>query len=621
MTLRSRLVIFMSVSMVIIVLLMTIAGQMSLSQTQTRLEQSATAGQTLLWTKILNSQTDAMKAEMSSLTRDRSIRNALKNSTYDKLADNASTTFRRLVTSNILTSLVIYNPNLDDVFSESEQGGKAVDKTMLQKAIDTGKVAHGLTLSSTKNVLIQIAFPLHMRGKLVGIAVYARTLVDAINDYKFNANAEVAIKSANNQLQNATQNSLFGGLGVPDSANDTYQVHHFNDRVYSVATTPLISNQNNLLGFLLSATDFTESYQTQQRIQTITLVITVLLVVAVILFGAWYISKAFNPLNRIIKDLQNVAAGNLQPARKPRDKDCEEIQKLQQAMDSMTQDLRTVISSIREMSLGLEDSIVELRTLAKETNNGMQQQQEESALVATAMHQMSATVNDIASNAETAAAAAQEADNNANNGKAVIAKSLNSVQQMAQNIDHSSSSINQLEQDSKDIGSVLDVIGGIAEQTNLLALNAAIEAARAGEQGRGFAVVADEVRTLASRTQQSTEDIQNMINALQKGAKDSVSKMTICTDQVQENIVSSGESEQSFLTISSSVNSINEMNLQIASAAEEQALVSEEINKNVLNISELASTCAQNAEKTSSSSKEIKQMAKKLTELVAHFKF
>lgn len=205
-------------------------------------------------------------------------------------------------------------------------------------------------------------------------------------------------------------------------------------------------------------------------------------------------------------------------------------------------------------------------------------------------------------------------------GRNVMQHTQKTIEALAQEVENSAQVISRLSEDSTQIGSVLDVIRGIAEQTNLLALNAAIEAARAGEQGRGFAVVADEVRTLASRTQASTLEIQSMIERLQTDASNAVKAMQQGQVQAQQGLSQAAQAENALQTISQSVTRINDMNIQIATAAEEQSSVAEEINRNIVNISQSADATAEGAKQTASAGDELAKLAARLQNLVGQFK-
>ncbi len=262
----------------------------------------------------------------------------------------------------------------------------------------------------------------------------------------------------------------------------------------------------------------------------------------------------------------------------------------------------------------------ELSAITEQSNNGVMRQQGEIEQVATAMNEMSATVSEVSKNAGSAATAAQEADDSAKDGWNVVNTTVETINNLASEVERTSEVIENLKGDSLSIGTVLDVIRDIAEQTNLLALNAAIEAARAGEQGRGFAVVADEVRTLASRTQQSTREINDMIERLQNGANQAVSVMEMGRSKAQESVEQAAKAGEALQSITGLVDNIMSMNMQIASAAEEQSSTAEEINRNIVNISEVAQETAGGSQQTASASDELARLASDLQGQVAKFK-
>jgi methyl-accepting chemotaxis protein len=258
--------------------------------------------------------------------------------------------------------------------------------------------------------------------------------------------------------------------------------------------------------------------------------------------------------------------------------------------------------------------------VAGDSARNVERQRSETDQVATAINQMTATVQEVASNATNAAASANSADNNAKVGKEVVAATSDAISRLADEVENATNVIKGVEQDSASIGSVLDVIKGIAEQTNLLALNAAIEAARAGEQGRGFAVVADEVRSLASRTQESTQEIEEMIAKLQTGSKNAVGVMEQSREQAQAGVEQAREAAEALESITGAVATINDLNTQIASAAEEQSAVSEEINRSVVSISQISEETATGAEQTTSSANDLSKLAGDLQGLVSQFR-
>ncbi|AQS40681.1 methyl-accepting chemotaxis protein [Shewanella psychrophila] len=298
----------------------------------------------------------------------------------------------------------------------------------------------------------------------------------------------------------------------------------------------------------------------------------------------------------------------------------DEFAALSRAFNLMLDKFQSSINSVSDTSKQLAKSALGMAQVTSETAASVQSQRHELDMVATAMNEMTATVVEVAKNANDAADAANQTDDQSKEGMQVVNNTVDTIVGLAAEIESAAEVIQNLENDSNQIGTILDVIKGIAEQTNLLALNAAIEAARAGEQGRGFAVVADEVRTLASRTQESTEEIQAMIEKLQGGAKTAVSVMSDSRKYADDSVSHAKSAGEALQMITQSIGTITEMNTQIATAAEEQSAVSEEINANIVNINHAAEEAAEGANSTSTESERLAEMAKELQLLVQQFK-
>ncbi|HHJ17537.1 MAG TPA: methyl-accepting chemotaxis protein [Gammaproteobacteria bacterium] len=296
------------------------------------------------------------------------------------------------------------------------------------------------------------------------------------------------------------------------------------------------------------------------------------------------------------------------------------IGELIDAFNQMAASLRNVIGQISGATTQLAAAAEETSTITDETSCGVREQQAEIDSIASAMNEMTSTVQEVARNAADASNAADAADSEARNGALVATEAIGGIDALQHEVDSAAQVIRNLEMESENIGSVLDVIRGIAEQTNLLALNAAIEAARAGEQGRGFAVVADEVRTLASRTQQSTQEIQDMITGLQSGTGNAVKVMEGAQSKAQESSDLVEKAAESLAMIAGSVSAINDMNTLIASAAEEQSAVAAEMQTNMNNIREVADRSADGAQQTAQASEELARLAAEQQSLMAQFK-
>ena len=290
------------------------------------------------------------------------------------------------------------------------------------------------------------------------------------------------------------------------------------------------------------------------------------------------------------------------------------------AFNQMIAKFRSSLQAVAEVTGRLGQVSDQVSSVADDTLQQVVQQRMETEQVASAMHEMSATVQEVAGHAAQTAQASQNADSATREGVAVAARASEAIAMLIGEIENAAQVVGRVQADSSSISEVLGVITSIAEQTNLLALNAAIEAARAGEQGRGFAVVADEVRTLAARTQNSTGEIQQMIQRLHEAVADAVQAMEAARQRAGQSVGHVEETSQGLNSIAIEVTGINDMNLQIAAAAEEQSAVAEEINRNVANISAAADGTSRGATATHEQSEVLVELAAELRRLVSQFK-
>ena len=326
------------------------------------------------------------------------------------------------------------------------------------------------------------------------------------------------------------------------------------------------------------------------------------------------------PLQAVVEQANAIASGNLTHRFDNRYMSNDELGLLAKASLKMQDNLRVIIEEVVTAATQLGVAIESVDTVSEHTTNGIQNQQREISLVATAMTEMKATVANVADNTETASQSAAAANDLARQGNRDVRQSLNEITQVAQEIEHAGSLVTELERESAQINMVVDVIRSIADQTNLLALNAAIEAARAGEQGRGFAVVADEVRTLAGRTQASTGEIIAIIETLQAKANQAKDVTGQTCEMIRHCVAQSRNTSEGIQQIEEAVSQIADMALQIASACSEQDAVSEELDRNIERINESSNAVAQDAYHTTEACHELGQLAARLQQSVAHFR-
>lgn len=376
----------------------------------------------------------------------------------------------------------------------------------------------------------------------------------------------------------------------------------------------------NAIGIIEIAMDRSHNASAIQNATNVALLLGGISLVAGLLFSTFVARMIVVPLNTAVKAMDEIAQGDGDLTKRLDASGSNEISRLATAFNQFAEKVRLMVSEVSGSTLQLASAAEQMSVITEETSRGVNQQQLETNQVVTAMHEMTATVQEVARNATEAADAATSADDASTEGRQVVVSTMKTIEDLSSELHSAGSVISTLEQDSENIGSVLDVIKSIAEQTNLLALNAAIEAARAGEQGRGFAVVADEVRTLASRTQQSTQEIQSMIEKLQEGAKLAVNAMNNSETKADESVSQAANAGASLESITNAVAKIRDMNTQIATAAKEQSSVADEINRNIINISGIVDKTSEGATQTSTASEELAQLSNQLQQLVGQFK-
>ena len=333
---------------------------------------------------------------------------------------------------------------------------------------------------------------------------------------------------------------------------------------------------------------------------------------------AWLLTRSIvTPLRKAVEVAQTIAGGDLSKVIEDDGKD--EPARLISALSAMQTNLRQTIQHIAGSATQLASAAEELSAVTEEASKGLQQQNNEIDQAATAVNEMTAAVEEVARNAVSTSEASTQSNQAAREGRDRVVETVGAIQTMTQDVQNTSLLIEGLATQGRDIGKVLDVIRAIAEQTNLLALNAAIEAARAGEAGRGFAVVADEVRALAHRTAQSTQEIEKMVAGIQNGTGEAVQSMQQSNQRTHNTLEMARAAGVALEQITQSISLINERNLVIASASEEQAQVSREVDRNLVNIRDLATQSAAGANQTSAASHELSRLAVDLKAMVAKF--
>ncbi len=435
--------------------------------------------------------------------------------------------------------------------------------------------------------------------------------------------ALAAIDAARNNLKNLNQASSQSIQGIDQSlVAFRASVNQYSESLAKAQQAQIALNDD--VARLLDASKKMTAAQIVQRTEDVheaNLFLTGA-TLAALLFGilaAWVITRLIvAPLMQTLRNAEHVAAGDLSHDMVVTRRD--ELGQLQASMQRMTVNLRELIGGIRDGVVQIASAAEQLSAVTEQTSAGVNSQKVETDQVATAMNEMTATVQEVARNAEEASEAAVNASREAKQGDEVVTQAMQQIERLADEVGHSTEAMSDLQTESDKIGSVLDVIKAVAQQTNLLALNAAIEAARAGEAGRGFAVVADEVRSLALRTQTSTEEIEGLITGLQTGTQRVATILENSRNLTDSSVELTRRAGTSLESITRSVSSIESMNQQIAAAAEQQSAVAEEINRSVLNVRDISEQTSAASEETAASSVELARLGVHLQTMVGKFK-
>ncbi|XXE05865.1 methyl-accepting chemotaxis protein [Pseudomonas sp. Z1-29] len=398
------------------------------------------------------------------------------------------------------------------------------------------------------------------------------------------------------------------------------------DQLQALLNTELLSNSDainaavtRLMEINNRQAEMLNQGAAQQYSTAFTWVVTLLIVATgLTLLFAWLLTNSITkPIANALDAAEEIAKGNL---TRPIVVDgSDEAGRLLRAMATMQEKLRDTLQRISGSATQLASAAEELNSVTDESARGLTQQNNEIEQAATAVNEMTSAVEEVARNAVSTSEASKNATTSAGDGRDLVQETVSAIERMSADVQSTATLIGNLADESRDIGKVLDVIRGLADQTNLLALNAAIEAARAGEAGRGFAVVADEVRALAHRTQQSTSEIERMIGSIQSGTEQAVDSMRNSTERAESTLNIARGAGMSLDTINTAIVEINERNLVIASAAEEQAQVAREVDRNLVNIRDLSVQSATGANQTTAASAELSRLAVDLNSMVGRF--
>ena len=463
---------------------------------------------------------------------------------------------------------------------------------------------------------------------MAGLSKSLDDMVNFINQFKLEQTGFVYLVDANGTVRLHQDNGQIGKADLSrlysrDVANSLLQKSAFNMRETNVmdndiliASSYIPSMDWYVIAELPTAEAFASLSQANNKIMLWTLVIAL----AFAFIAIWLGNNITRPIQRIADVFAELGNGDGDLRQRIDIQGNDEIAQLSLGFNGFISKIHNSMQEVSRTGIALQDAATEVAAKAQVTLDNSHNQRDRTFLVVTAINEMGATVNEIASNASTAAVEAQNAEAETRDGQQVVTQASDVIHQLAGDVDEVSQVINSLANNTQAIGSILEVISSISAQTNLLALNAAIEAARAGEQGRGFAVVADEVRNLASRTDQSTNEIQTMIDSLQNEATSAVSAMLKSRELTTQGTIATTDTSTALVSIGERICMISDMNTQVATATEEQSTVVNEINQNIVEINDITQCTADTAEGLATSSHELRDLSVRLGDMVGVFK-
>lgn len=618
MLLRTRLIVAAVGAIAVIATSLIVAAYRVHAETEMRLRDTALRGKHTLWSETVEGTIEKMQGAIESLTRNRTLLLALQRNDGAAVDDAIRTNFRRLTASEVLTDIQVVNADGVALFSEPH---RYVDKTRMRlvaTALGEKRIAGGIERDGGGRLLAVLAFPLYVRSERVGAGVFMRALDDAVSRFG-DASANAAFVTADGSALYSSDDALYSRIAPQLSELPSPATGYVagDSRVFYVTKQPLHDAFGKAVAEIVTATDATKSHQQQQRVLFGAAAGGLALVILVIWGLYRYISRAFGSFDELTELMQAIAEGDL--TGRVNGHSADEVGRLLGGADAMAERLRELLSNIARSAAELGEARQALTGAAEHSQSRMQALLADTGEVAASVTQMAASVQEVAGNAAQTATATHQAGEQTTRGVQVVRDTKSAVDRLAAEVEQASAVMRDLGKDAEDVGGILDVIRAVAEQTNLLALNAAIEAARAGEQGRGFAVVADEVRALSERTQRSIEQIREVIERVQSRARSAIDAMQVSREHAAENVERAAALQEMLSAIGVAVGAINDMNTQVAASTEQQSAVAEEISTKIHAINTAAERTTDVARETAAICLTVERHATQLNGLVAAF--
>ncbi|MBW9258168.1 MAG: methyl-accepting chemotaxis protein [Candidatus Thiodiazotropha sp. (ex. Lucinisca nassula)] len=614
-SLKLRLTLVIGLATLIFTIVLFSLGQHLYEKKNSDYQMAYLAGLDDLWRAIGENERSTMAANFTSLTRNRKLSASLYRFSEEGVQDAVGPTATRLQAMGIADNVMIIAK--DGRIGFTALDGVSQSPEVAKQAISTGKSADGFELTADGRLVNLVAFPIYDRSDLVGVGVYEKGLDAVAEKIKAANGREIIFKTDSGEVV-ATTTDTYPDLENQQGDQQSYHEIHWQESIQGVGTLPLISSDGKVVGRMVSMEDITENAKSQKNLIMISYTIAVVMLGLLMLGVMLYMKIALKPLDMGVQHMERIASGDLSQEITCNRND--EFKRLLGAMQKMNHDLSGLVGKVANTSESLVMTIDEVNNSSEKTNLAVTHQKQELDQLATSLSEMTASATHVSQNINHLASSATDSMTATEEGNRIVKQSVQSIGTLTEEIRKGSDVIQTLVDESQQIGVVLEVIKSIAEQTNLLALNAAIEAARAGEQGRGFAVVADEVRTLAGRTQDSTKEIEQIISALQAGVNEAVEVMAVSVSHAEESSQQATTIGDTLDSVQQKIELINQLGSQVSAAADQQRATTEEMNQNIQRISKSADETSAQSNNTSSVVRDLKGLSNVLTEEMDRFK-
>jgi methyl-accepting chemotaxis protein len=619
MNIRQRISVFSAIIVGFVALFLVVIFQQISQQTTERVSEAVFLGNQLIWDQLVHDQLGELAGLKEQIDNEFDLRGAIKRAEVAEVEEFAQRYFQLTGDSGHYDQLLILGKD-QTPFYRSSPGTQlpALGHYLDTSAVD-GSVVTDLITDDRGGLMAMAVIPVQSRRGLKGFAVYLKTLQHVVTKLAERSGHTVGVQSTDGVLQLDT--GLDGAEGVlngPDYT-PTLATWAHDGRRFQVSRQPIGNAAGDVLAHLLIASDATEQLVNAERFQLgAYAALALVLLLSLIAYGAMAKRYIVSPALALRDHLKYLAEGDFRQ-RLARGRANDEFAEIADSVNLVSERLGGIVAELHEVAHAMVHASQEMENTSESHLSLLHNQQVETTHASTAMSEIAQTIDDIARNASQTAAQAQSADQQTRQGNRIVTDVINAMRELSTQVEASSAAVRSVENDTAQIGSVLEVIQGIAEQTNLLALNAAIEAARAGEQGRGFAVVADEVRTLANRTQMSTSDIKETIERLQQGTRQAAQTMEAGRSQAESTVGLAESAGDALEQINASVASITDANIQIASASEEQSAVTGEAQRNVAAIRELSDDIVAKGQSVQNTSESVHTLAGKLERITERF--